>query len=102
MAREQPRPTAISWSALATALELGAGSEVPLSDGEGEGEVGANGEVLCNDVAVWGESVYSVWSESVYSAKKEAIIARRNAVNTLNGKTGWVGATFQLGECCIR
>ena len=88
MAREQPRPTAISWSALATALELGAGSEVPLS--EGEGEVGANGEVLCNDV--------TVWSESVYSAKKEAIIARRNAVNTLNGKTGWVGATFQLGE----
>ena len=93
MAREQPRPTAISWSALATALELGAGSEVPLSDGdgEGEGEVGANGEVLCNDV--------TVWSESVYSAKKEAIIARRNAVNTLNGNTGWVGATFQLGEC---
>ena len=91
MAREQPRPTAISWSALATALELGAGSEVPLGEGEGEGEVGANGEVLCNDVAVW--------SESVYSLKKEAIIARRNAVNTLNGKTGWVGATFQLGEC---
>jgi hypothetical protein len=88
VAREQPRPTAISWSALATALELGAGSEVPLS--EGEGEVGANGEVLCNDV--------TVWSESVYSAKKEAIIARRNAVNTLNGNTGWVGATFQLGE----
>ena len=91
MAREQPRPTAISWSALATALELGAGSEVPLS--EGEGEVGANGEVLCNDVTV------TVWSEPVYSVKKEAIIARRNAVNTLNGNTGWVGATFQLGEC---
>ena len=76
MAREQPRPTAISWGALATALELGAGSE--------EGESGADGEVT--------------WSESVLSAKREAIIARRNAVNTLNGKTGWVGATFQLGE----
>ena len=73
VAREHPKPTAIAWGGLATALEFGPGGGVV-----GSGD-----------------------SDGVEETKREAIEARRRAVQALDGRRGWVTATFNLGTCSL-